>query len=109
MNSIEGAYRHFLDERFALPSEAQVAELEARWHIELPPDYRQFLLQYNGGYFTEPQIISSAPDCPTDRLNNLGGIGASHPSAELGGLRTDTTLICSKTMSRQLFCPSVIP
>jgi hypothetical protein len=88
MTSIEYGYEAFTDERFPLPTEKQVANLEARWHIDLPSDYRRFLLEYNGGYFTEPQIVPSNPDCPIDRLNNLAGIGATHPSAELGGTGT---------------------
>ena len=84
MTRIEVAYKAFVKTRFPLPTEKQVADLEASLHIELPPDYRQFLLEYNGGFFTEPDIIPSDPDCPIDGLNNLGGIGASHRCAELG-------------------------
>jgi SMI1 / KNR4 family (SUKH-1) len=85
MNIIEQAYKFFIDERFALPSEKQVADLEVRLRIKLPEDYRRFLLDYNGGYFLSPDIIPENPSCPVDCLKNLGGIGASHPSAELGG------------------------
>lgn len=85
MTSIEMAYNELIDERFPLPSEKQVADLEARWRIEFPPDYRKFLLQYNGGYFTKPDIIPPYPECPNDRLSNLAGLNATHPYAELGG------------------------
>jgi hypothetical protein len=85
MTAIDRAYSEFIDTRFPLPSEQQVAALEARWHIDFPPDYREFLLKYNGGYFTEPSIVPPHPDCPADRLNNLAGFNATHRSAELGG------------------------
>jgi hypothetical protein len=83
-NSIEIAYNAFCKERFPLPSEKQVADLEERLGIPLPPDYRQFLLEFNGAFFTEPQITPPTKDCSADLLTVMGGINATHPSAELG-------------------------
>jgi hypothetical protein len=83
MNTIERAYRAFGRERFPLPSENQVTDLEHRLRIELPPDYRQFLLSYNGGTFSEPRIVPAEGDCPLDRLRSLRGIGATFPEAEI--------------------------
>ena len=83
MNSIEYAYKAFCDEKFPLPTEEQVAALEEHLGIPLPKNYRQFLLEYNGGFFTEPDIVPPCEDCPLDRLTVLGGINAIHPSAEL--------------------------
>ncbi len=80
---IETAYRRFCRERFASPSETQVASLERRIGVNFPDDYRQFLLDYNGGYFTEPQIVPPSDECPRDRLTFMHGIGASHPTADL--------------------------
>jgi hypothetical protein len=73
------------------PSEKQVADLEQRIGIRLPDDYRQYLLDYNGGYFTEPDIIPPIKECPLDCLNSMNGIGAPHPSAELAS-RGDLSL-----------------
>jgi hypothetical protein len=83
MSYIETAYKKFCKERFPLPSEQQVADLELRIGIPLPPDYRQWLLEYNGGFFTEPDIAPPSPACPLDRLTVMAGINATHPSAEL--------------------------
>jgi len=86
MNSIALAYRKFCEERFPLPSEEEVAALEERIGIDLPPDYREFLLEYNGGFFTEPDIVPPSDDCPLDRLTVLHGIRATHSSAELASI-----------------------
>ncbi len=83
MTNIEHAYRRFSKERFPLPGEMQVAALEQRLGVVLPDDYRQFLLEFNGGYFNEPEIDPVGEDCPQDTLEILFGIGASHREAEL--------------------------
>lgn len=86
MNTIETAYRKFCIERFPLPTEQQIVELEQRIKVSFPDDYRRFLLEYNGGYFSEPYIeppIDTDEGCPHLALNLLKGIGASHPEAEL--------------------------
>ncbi len=82
MSRIENAYQQFCKKRFPLPSKKQVAKLERRIGIQLPSDYRQYLLEYNGGFFTEPRIAPPEEGCPLDRLTFLSGIGASTPSAE---------------------------
>jgi len=81
---IDSAYEKFCTERFPLPSEKQVAEFEQRIGVQLPSDYRQFLLEYNGGIFNEPDLISPDPECPKNRLTFLCGIGGSPPCADLG-------------------------
>jgi hypothetical protein len=86
MNSIAAAYRKFCKRRFPLPSEEEVAALEERIGVFLPPDYRKFLLKYNGGFFTEPRIVPPSDDCPFDRLTVLHGIRATHSSAELASI-----------------------
>jgi len=58
--------------------------LEERLGAALPTDYRQFILQYNGGFFSEPEIASPDEDCPPDCLTDLWGIGAPARHAELG-------------------------
>ncbi len=83
MNLIRYAYNRFSTERFPLPTEEQVWALERKLGIEFPPDYREFLLQFNGGYFDTPIIEPVGDDCPEDALLLLCGIGASHREAEL--------------------------
>jgi hypothetical protein len=86
MKTIEKVYREFCRERFPLPTEQQVSDLERRIHVSFPGDYRRFLLEFNGGYFSEPYIQppeDADEGCPHLALNLLNGIGASHPTAEL--------------------------
>jgi hypothetical protein len=83
MNTIEDAYQRFSRKRFGLPTEEQVADLEKRLGIAFPDDYRQFILSYNGGYFSEPDIIPPSDECPVDCLRYMHGIGATHPTSEL--------------------------
>jgi len=84
MNTIETAYRKYCTERFALPTEKQVSDLEEKIGVFFPDDYRQFLLTYNGGVFNEPDIIPPDKECPVDGLEFMNGIGAIHPVIELG-------------------------
>jgi hypothetical protein len=81
---IDSAYRRFCRERFPLPTEAQIRELEGRIGVSFPADYRHYLLGYNGGYFVEPSILPPSTECPEDCLKFMHGICASHPTAELG-------------------------
>jgi hypothetical protein len=83
MTSIEQAYRRFARERFPLPSEEQIAALERRLGVKLPADYREFILNYNGGYFTDPEVIPRDPSCATVCLAGMRGIGATVPAGEL--------------------------
>jgi len=73
-------------ERFPLPAEKLVRELEGRLKIPLPPHYRQFILEFNGGCFGEPHpVITPVHDeCPCDSLTDLWGINATYKHAELG-------------------------
>lgn len=87
MNTIECAYKRFCRKRFPLPNEQQVADLERHLAIILPDDYRHFLLEFNGGYFTEPSIAPPVEGCPVDGLTYMHGFGASHRSAEIGNER----------------------
>lgn len=83
MTAIDTAYRQFCRERFALPSETHVTDLERRIGATFPDDYRRFLLACNGGYFTEPRIVPPREECPLDRLTFMHGIGATHRTSEL--------------------------
>lgn len=84
MTTIENAYERFSKERFALPSEAQLAELEHRIGVRFPDDYRKFVLEFNGGNFKCPVITPIGEGCPVEALDVLYGIGASHEVTELG-------------------------
>jgi hypothetical protein len=87
MNRIGSPYRRFIEQQFLpLPTQEQITALEQRINVKFPDDYRQFLLEYNGGYFTEPQIRPTSEDCPQVALTYLSGIGALHPGAELENL-----------------------
>lgn len=84
MTSIKNAYDRFAVRRFPLPSEVQLAMLESHIGVRFPEDYRRFVLEFNGGYFHEPEITPVGEGCPVDTLEILFGIGASHEEAELG-------------------------
>jgi SMI1/KNR4 family protein SUKH-1 len=83
MNAIQSAYERFCKKRFPLPSEQQVAALERRIGVSLPEDYRRYILEFNGGWFTEPDIVPPIKECPLDCLDFMNGIAATHPCAEL--------------------------
>lgn len=91
MTTIENAYVRFAKERFPLPSEGQLAELEREIGVRFADDYRKFILEFNGGYFKCPEITPIGEGCPLETLAFLFGIAASHPEAELG--RPDRTAL----------------
>jgi len=84
MTTIKYASARFCEERFPVPSEKQLAELERRIGVRFPEDYRTFVLEFNGGYFNEPEITPVGENCPHESLQILFGMGASHVEAELG-------------------------
>jgi hypothetical protein len=84
MTAIEDAYRRFSRVRFPLPTEEQLAELQRRIDVIFPDDFRRFILEFNGGYFLEPEITPVGPGCPQDALRFTSGIDASCDTAELG-------------------------
>lgn len=49
--TIEYAYRRFAVRRFPLPSEEQLVEVERQLGVRLPEEYREYILDFNGGYF----------------------------------------------------------
>lgn len=83
MSNIEHAYERFCTERFPLPKPETVAALEKLRGVPFPNDYRDFLQNWNGGFFSEPTITVVNEECPVDRLTFFSGIGATHPIAEL--------------------------
>jgi hypothetical protein len=53
----------------------RIDELEARYHIELPKDYKRFLLKYNGGQ--TPKTVLGAGQCSTRLSEFLAVAGAA--------------------------------
>jgi SMI1 / KNR4 family (SUKH-1) len=84
MTTIQLAYDRFCRKRFPVPGEGQLFLLQRQIGVTLPPDYGRFILEFNGGYFDDPIITPVRPGCPTECLDSLYGIGALHPSSELG-------------------------
>ncbi len=87
MTTIQSAYDRFCKKRFPPPSEAQLAALEQQIGVVFSDDYRRFILNFNGGCLQEPEITPFGEGCPLTSLDSLSGIGASHPTAELGRRR----------------------
>lgn len=83
MIPIEAAYKAFCTQRFPLPTESDVAGIERRIGVALPDDFRSYILEFNGGYFSDPDIVAYAEGCPEDALTSLSGIGAADGFAEL--------------------------
>lgn len=84
MNStIEYAYRRYCSKRFPKPTERQLATLEVRLRAKLPDDFREFLLDFNGGYFDEPLVTPYEHDMPPVNVRRLYGVATSDEYAEL--------------------------
>ena len=86
MSNIERVYALYIKERFPLPSERDVVALEKRINVRLPPEYRHFVLNYNGGWLKAHRLLLP-PEIMPDHLDCLYGIGADHERAELGKMR----------------------
>lgn len=85
MRSIVDAYDRFCEGRFPLPTADDVAGLERRLEVVFPASFRDYLLNFNGGWFMDPWVNPTVEGCPRDRLVHLDGIGGTPPIAELGG------------------------
>ena len=86
MSSIEEVYDKCLEIPNSLPSSEQVATLESTLGVSLPPEYRQFLLERNGGTFNRGKfrrLIISFEDNKGDCLDSLYGIGARKTCGDL--------------------------
>lgn len=83
MKQIDWVYQQYGERRFPLPSEDDIARLEARLNLRFPPDYRQFLLDYNGGWFGDHEL-AVPEDVWNDQIHCLYGIRADHEAGELG-------------------------
>jgi hypothetical protein len=83
-SSVKWAYERFCSKRFPLPTEDEVAALERSIDLQFPPDFREYLLEYNGGVFNEPDFTGPTKGCPSDCLTVMYGMHATFPAAELG-------------------------
>ncbi len=90
-NDIERVYQKYVRKRFSLPTEKEVAALEERINAKFPPEYRWFLLRYNGGWFKENSLENFDDRISGRCVDCLYGIKAGHESAELGN-RADMAL-----------------
>jgi hypothetical protein len=90
MKEIAFIYNRFVSERFPLPNEKQVIVFERRIASKLPPDFRQYILELNGGFFDDAEIVPDHDECPSSILSDMNGLGSPHPDFELnqpGGWR----------------------
>ena len=69
--------------RVPLPTEERVVQLERAIGSPLPPKYRSFLMNYNGGDFNDPDIITRNASTPKDRLDCLYAIDSADRSINL--------------------------
>lgn len=101
MATIQRVYDKFCKTRFQLPSEDEVNALERKLLIRFPEEYRHFLLEFNGGFFSDAPIILPEPITvewrdglithTQDGLTNMFGFHCTLPCAELGK-RSDLSL-----------------
>lgn len=84
MSTFDHVYKTFATERFPLPTVEQLDELENRIKVRFPSAYRWFILNHNGGFFNEPEIVTDTDGAGGCALRFLCGIGAIHSEAKLG-------------------------
>ena len=75
MRAIESVYKEFCKEPFILPSDEMLAQVEHRIGSILPKSFREYLLKYNGGMFSEPKIVSPGTLQSVGRLTFMKGVG----------------------------------
>ena len=101
MPTIAEVYEHRCETRFPLPTESEIRLLEWRLKMRFPSHYRDYLLSYNGGFFSNAAIVFPEPITVTWRdgevtrteniMDQMWGPHSTHPCAELGK-RSDITL-----------------
>src|ERR1051325_11614933 len=66
------------------PSENDILEFENRWNLQLPQDYRSFLLKHNGGRpFPAMFPISGMENNPEGQVQDFFGLGTAIKSYDL--------------------------
>jgi hypothetical protein len=81
--SIGHAYSKWCKQRFPLPTEQDVFDLEHKLSARFPDQYRRYLLEWNGGMFSRPRIIGGDDDSSVGHLLAMSGIHAAIDFAEL--------------------------
>ncbi len=94
MDSIAAVYAKYCRQQFPLPNEQEVDELENRLGVTFPDDYRQYLLDFNGGFFADAPVVLPEPITVEWRdgmvthsevaLTAMNGLHATTPEDELG-------------------------
>ncbi len=82
--TIGEAYEKYCETRFPPTNEIEVASFEEEIGAALPPHFRDYLLEYNGGYFNELVFIPADDGCPKCWLNAMYGFNAPHDFALFG-------------------------
>lgn len=80
-----------IEEKFQKTTEKQIAKFEVKKSIKLPKDYRQFLLEYNGGRPMEYEFKISKNNSDTVIFFLGLGVKKNHPNYDL-----ETNLIVYK-------------
>lgn len=60
-NVIRAVYDRYCTQRFALPTEQRLCEVEAVIGARFPEEFREFILQFNGGVFDNALAIPRSP------------------------------------------------
>ena len=101
MPTIAEVYEQHCKTRFPLPAESEIVLLEERLNMRFPSHYRDYLLSYNGGFFSNAVIVFPEPITVMWRdgkvthaqniMEQMWGLHSTHHCAELGK-RSDITL-----------------
>jgi len=76
-------FDHFAIERFPLPKDAEIANLEQKLGTSFPDSYRRFLLRFNGAYFDDSKLSLHIAGID-DSLRLISGLNATVPTAAVG-------------------------
>jgi len=81
---IDKVYEEHCSERFPLPTENEIADLEAELSCTFPDHYREYLRLYNGGVFEDVGIDSEEKVVSAYAMRYLMGVNAPGDYARLG-------------------------
>ena len=94
MTHIQNVYNLFCTERFPLPTADEVQSFESDVGMNLPLAYKRYLLDFNGGVFSDAVIHFDEPlsyewrdgvvTQDSDELDFMYGFHATLPAAEIG-------------------------
>lgn len=83
MTAIERVYKQHCIQRFSPPKPAEIELVETRLGNGLPQSYRQYLLEYNGGIFDEPELQLHDQSIPAEHVSFMCGITSEEGMAAL--------------------------